>query len=165
MWPPPPFSSLGKGVLFIFSTELDLSSTPLALGKQSGRRTTIQASSNEPFQQSVYVMSEPLRSTADAALRGLLFGLDIGTITGAGPFLARDFHLRQLGLEWAFSSLLFACMARSILTGRLTDRFGRRSLLLWVAALFGNTCVETALARDFPSFLMYRFIAGPALEV
>ena len=42
-----------------------------------------------------------------AALGGLLFGFDIAIITGAGPFLSKAFSLSDLGLGWAFSSLLF----------------------------------------------------------
>jgi len=43
-----------------------------------------------------------------AALGGLLFGFDIAIITGAGPFITREFGLSDIGLGWAFSSLLFA---------------------------------------------------------
>jgi len=38
---------------------------------------------------------------------GLLFGFDLAIITGAGPFLTRHFALSDIGLGWAFSSLLF----------------------------------------------------------
>jgi len=51
------------------------------------------------------------------ALGGLLFGFDIAIITGAGPFLARHFALGDLGLGWAFSSLLFGCVIGSIVAG------------------------------------------------
>ena len=43
-------------------------------------------------------------------LGGLLFGFDIAIITGAGPFLNDHFQLDDLGLGWAFSSLLFGCI-------------------------------------------------------
>ena len=46
-----------------------------------------------------------------AALGGLLFGFDIAIITGAGPFILRAFALGDLGLGWAFSSLLFGCVS------------------------------------------------------
>jgi SP family arabinose:H+ symporter-like MFS transporter len=45
-----------------------------------------------------------------AALGGLLFGFDIAIITGAGPFITRHFALTDIGLGWAFSSLLFGCV-------------------------------------------------------
>lgn len=100
---------------------------------------------------------------ATAGLGGILFGFDIAIITGAGPFLTLRFHLSDLSLGWAFSSLLFGCVAGSIILGRLTDRYGRKRLLLWVAALFALTSVATGLAPDFRSFIVARFIGGLAV--
>lgn len=48
-----------------------------------------------------------------AAMGGLLFGFDIAIITGAGPFITHAFNLGDLGLGWAFSSLLFGCVIGS----------------------------------------------------
>src|ERR1019366_3855672 len=80
---------------------------------------------------------------ATAALGGLLFGFDIAIITGAGPFLTEHFHLSDLSLGWAFSSLLFGCVLGSLAAGRFTDSYGRRSILLWVALFFAVTSVAT----------------------
>jgi len=52
-------------------------------------------------------MSIFLGCTAD--LGGLLFGFDIAIIRGAGSYLLKEFALNDLGLGWAFSSLLFGC--------------------------------------------------------
>jgi len=98
-----------------------------------------------------------------AALGGLLFGFDIAIITGAGPYLAKEFALTDLGLGWAFSSLLFGCAVGCVIAGRLTDRFGRKKLLLLIAVMFACTSVETALASDFTSFVTARFLAGLAV--
>jgi len=98
-----------------------------------------------------------------AATGGLLFGFDVAIISGAGPFLARHFELGDLGLGVAFSSLLFGCAIGSAIAGRLSDRHGRRFVLLWIAVLFALTSIVTALAWDFPSFLAARFIGGLAV--
>ncbi|HEY2471465.1 MAG TPA: sugar porter family MFS transporter [Terracidiphilus sp.] len=98
-----------------------------------------------------------------AALGGLLFGFDIAIITGAGPYLAKQFALSDLGLGWAFSSLLFGCALGCIIAGRLTNRWGRKKLLLFIAVLFAGTSVETALAPDFTAFVVARFLAGLAV--
>ena len=100
---------------------------------------------------------------ATAALGGLLFGFDIGIITGAGPFLTQRFHLDDLSLGWAFSSLLFGCVLGSTVAGRLTDSYGRRSILLLVAALFAATSIATGLASGFTFFVVARFIGGLAV--
>jgi MFS transporter, SP family, arabinose:H+ symporter len=98
-----------------------------------------------------------------AALGGLLFGFDVAIITGAGPFITRQFSLGDFGLGWAFSSLLFGCVLGCFIAGRLTDRYGRRKLLLIVAVLFALTSIATALAPDFAVFITARFLGGLAV--
>jgi SP family arabinose:H+ symporter-like MFS transporter len=98
-----------------------------------------------------------------AALGGLLFGFDVAIITGAGPFLARHFALSDISLGWAFSSLLFGCVLGSVGAGRLTDRYGRKRMLVWVALLFAATSVATALAPSFTLFITARFLGGIAV--
>ncbi|HJY07247.1 MAG TPA: MFS transporter, partial [Bryobacteraceae bacterium] len=100
---------------------------------------------------------------ATAALGGLLFGFDIAIITGAGPFLTEHFKLGDLSLGWAFSSLLFGCAIGSSVAGRLTDFYGRKKILLFVAALFAITSLGTGVAPTFAFFIMARFIGGLAV--
>jgi MFS transporter, SP family, arabinose:H+ symporter len=101
--------------------------------------------------------------TATAALGGLLFGFDIAIITGAGPFIQQHFHLSELQLGWGFSSLLFGCIAGSAVAGRVTDIFGRRKILMFVAAMFAATSAGTALAPSFALFAAARFLGGLAV--
>jgi len=98
-----------------------------------------------------------------AALGGLLFGFDIAIITGAGPFITRHFALTDIGLGWAFSSLLFGCILGCFTAGRLTDRYGRKKLLLLVAILFSITSIATAIAPSFTVFVSARFLGGLAV--
>jgi sugar porter (SP) family MFS transporter len=98
-----------------------------------------------------------------ASLGGLLFGFDIAIITGAGPFITHEFGLSDIGLGWAFSSLLFGCVLGCFIAGRLTDRMGRKRLLLIVAALFAVTSIATAMAPTFATFVTARFFGGLAV--
>jgi sugar porter (SP) family MFS transporter len=98
-----------------------------------------------------------------AALGGLLFGFDIAIITGAGPFLMEHFKLNDLGLGWAFSSLLFGCVLGSLFAGRITDRYGRRRILMGVALLFAATSIATGEAPNFTFFIVARFLGGLAV--
>lgn len=98
-----------------------------------------------------------------AALGGLLFGFDVAIITGAGPFLMRHFALSDISLGWAFSSLLFGCVIGSVVAGRLTDRCGRKRMLVWVALLFAATSIATALAPSFTFFIAARLLGGVAV--
>jgi SP family arabinose:H+ symporter-like MFS transporter len=98
-----------------------------------------------------------------AALGGLLFGFDIAIITGAGPFLLHRFSLSDLGLGWAFSSLLFGCVLGSFLAGRFTGRYGRKRPLMVVGTLFALTSIATAASPGFFSFVVARFLGGVAV--
>jgi SP family arabinose:H+ symporter-like MFS transporter len=98
-----------------------------------------------------------------AAMGGLLFGFDIAIITGAGPFLTKQFALTDISLGIAFSSLLFGCVLGSFFAGRFTDRYGRKRMLVWVALLFAATSIATALAPNFAVFVSARFLGGIAV--
>ncbi|MES3022465.1 MAG: sugar porter family MFS transporter [Pseudomonadota bacterium] len=96
---------------------------------------------------------------------GIMFGFDIAIITGAGPFIEKEFSLSHLELGLAFSSLLFGCMLGAAAAGAMADRFGRRGVMLWVALLFAATCVATGAATDFTWFNVARFLGGLAVGV
>lgn len=98
-----------------------------------------------------------------AALGGLMFGFDVAIITGAGPFIERQFGLDALSLGWAFSSLLFGCVLGAACSGILVDWIGRKPLMLIVAVLFGVTTVVTGAAPDFNTFVFARFLGGLAV--
>jgi SP family arabinose:H+ symporter-like MFS transporter len=108
-------------------------------------------------------LSYTIYLASTAALGGLLFGFDVAIITGAGPFLAERFRLNDLSLGFAFSSLLFGCVLGSAAAGRVTDLYGRRKILLWVAILFALTSAGTGLAPSFTIFLIARFLGGIAV--
>ncbi|MGH8269660.1 MAG: MFS transporter, partial [Steroidobacteraceae bacterium] len=69
-----------------------------------------------------------------AALGGFLLGFDATVISGAVPFIRDYFGLGgasgSLALGWAVSSLGWGAMAGNLGTGVLSDRFGRRPVLL-----------------------------------
>ena len=100
---------------------------------------------------------------ATAATGGLLFGFDVGIISGAGPFLVQQFKLNDLSMGVAFSSLLFGCVIGCAVAGRITDKIGRKRVLLVVAVLFAVTSAATGLAWNFSSFLVARFLGGLAV--
>ncbi len=54
-------------------------------------------------------------------------------------------------------------MFGSVIAGRLTDTYGRRSVMQVVAFLFALTCLGTALANGFVTFFIIRFLGGLAV--
>lgn len=81
-----------------------------------------------------------------SALGGLLFGYDTGVISGAILFIRKDFSLNDNEIELVISAVLLGCVLGSPLAGALADKFGRRKLLLFAAALFTVASLLTALA-------------------
>lgn len=98
-----------------------------------------------------------------AALGGLLFGFDIAIITGAGPYLVKNFELNNIQEGWAYSSLLFGCILGAAVAGRITDAIGRKKILIMVAVLFAVTSVGSALAFSLNSLVVARMIGGIAV--
>ncbi|MFZ2642491.1 MAG: sugar porter family MFS transporter, partial [Verrucomicrobiia bacterium] len=99
-----------------------------------------------------------------AALGGLLFGYDWVVIGGAKPFFEKCFHLDSEELSgWANSCALVGCLAGSLVTGGLSDKFGRKKLLVISAFLFAVSSVLTGWAATFSWFVMWRILGGVAI--
>lgn len=71
-----------------------------------------------------------------AALAGLLFGLDIGVIAGALPFISQDFQITARAQEWVVSSMMFGAAVGAVGSGWLSFRLGRKYSLMAGAILF-----------------------------
>jgi len=96
-----------------------------------------------------------------AALGGLLFGYDWVVIGGAKPFYEKYFHLTtSFQIGWAMSSALVGCLLGSVLSGGLSDKYGRKRLLILAGLLFTGSAIGTALANNFFSFILYRLLGG-----
>lgn len=118
-----------------------------------------------------------------AALGGLLFGWDWVVIGGAKPFFEPYFNLpeiavrwgqnpvaRLLGLNteaalsgWANSCALLGCLAGAILAGGLSDKFGRKRMLILAASLFAISSLLTGWAGSFNQFIVWRILGGVAI--
>lgn len=99
-----------------------------------------------------------------AALGGLMFGYDWVVISGAEPFYKRFFALATAAEEgWAMASALVGCLLGALLSGGLSDRFGRKRLLILSAFIFIVSSIGTALAGNFVSFNAWRMAGGIAI--
>jgi len=99
-----------------------------------------------------------------AALGGLLFGYDWVVIGGAKPFFEKYFQLNSEELSgWANSCALVGCLAGSLVTGGLSDKLGRKKLLVVSAFLFAASSVLTGWATTFGWFVAWRIIGGVAI--
>ena len=99
-----------------------------------------------------------------AALGGLLFGWDWVVIGGAKPFFQRYFQLTsEAQIGWANSCALIGCLVGALLAGGLSDRYGRKRLLILSAFLFALTSIGNALAGTFSVFIFWRMLGGVAI--
>ncbi len=99
-----------------------------------------------------------------AALGGLLFGYDWVVVGGAKPFFERFFHLTNAAQSgWANSCALIGCLAGALVAGALSDKFGRKRLLILSAFLFAVTSLGNALAPSFAIFISWRMLGGVAI--
>ena len=98
------------------------------------------------------------------ALGGFLVGFDATVISGAVPFIRDYFGLGgasgSLKLGWAVSCLGWGAMAGNLAAGSLSDRFGRRTVLLLTAVLFLASSLTAALSTSFTVFVAARICGG-----
>ncbi|MBN2313012.1 MAG: sugar porter family MFS transporter [Sedimentisphaerales bacterium] len=95
-----------------------------------------------------------------AAIGGLLFGFDTGVIAGTIGGIVKDFNLNPWQEGFAVSNLIIACILGSVLTGPLTDRFGRKRMLLLAGILFTLSAVLSGLPHHYWQLVVARFIGG-----
>lgn len=98
-----------------------------------------------------------------AALAGLLFGLDIGVISGAQLYIQKEFAISDRMVEYIVSALLWGAVLGALISNFFSKRYGRRRAILASAVLFVIGALLCAAAPN-PSFLIAaRFLLGIAV--
>ena len=100
-----------------------------------------------------------------AALAGLLFGLDIGVISGALPFIARQFHINDQGQEWIVSSMMVGAAFGALGSGWMAKAIGRKYSLMIGAALFACASGLCAFAWSPAVLIIGRVFLGLAVGI
>ncbi|MDG1572248.1 sugar porter family MFS transporter [Robiginitalea sp. M366] len=94
------------------------------------------------------------------ALGGFLLGFDSAVISGAVRGITVYFEMTDAMLGFAVGCVIFGAMAGNLVAGPLSDRFGRKNVLLVVAALFTISATWSALATGYTEFIIARIIGG-----
>jgi len=100
--------------------------------------------------------------TLVAALGGLLFGYDTAVIADAIGHLRAHFHLTSAGEGFAAAIALAGCALGAGSAGFLSDRFGRKKVLILAALAFFVSALGTAFPKELAIFLAFRFLGGSA---
>ena len=98
-----------------------------------------------------------------AALAGLLFGLDIGVISGALKFIAKQFSATTFEQEWVVSSLLLGAVAGTLLSGIISKKYGRKNTLLMSAIIFSLGALFSSVSTSIGILIGCRVFLGVAV--
>lgn len=98
-----------------------------------------------------------------AALGGFLFGYDTGVISGALLFIKKDFALATQAEEFVVSSMLLAAAMSALFAGILTDKLGRRFLIICSSFLFCIGALCLGLASSYEWLIIGRVLVGIAV--
>jgi sugar porter (SP) family MFS transporter len=103
-----------------------------------------------------------LRVALAVSLGGFVFGFDASVISGAVGFVAQDFNLGDLQMGLLVGAPTLGGILSASCAGPLADLYGRRTLLLVLAALYVVSAGFSAFAPNYDVLMVARFIGGMA---
>jgi SP family sugar:H+ symporter-like MFS transporter len=95
-----------------------------------------------------------------ATIGGFMFGYDSGVINGTQKGLEAAFSLGRLGVGVNVGAILIGSAIGAFVAGRLSDRIGRRGVMLLAALLFLVSAVLAGAAPSSALFIVARIIGG-----
>ena len=94
------------------------------------------------------------------AMGGFLLGFDSAVISGAISGIRTYFEMSDWELGFSVGCVIFGAMAGNIIAGPLSDKFGRKKILLLTALLFTISALWSATATTYITFVIARIIGG-----
>ncbi|MGG7606616.1 MFS transporter [Massilia sp. BKSP1R2A-1] len=98
--------------------------------------------------------------TAICGLGGLLYGIDIGIIDPALPYLHRATSLTEGQLSLVVAAVMGGSILGSVVAGMLADWLGRRPMMVVSALLFVGSVTVIYLSQSFVPLLLGRLLQG-----
>jgi len=100
-----------------------------------------------------------------AAIGGFLFGFDTAVISGTVSLVKHDFGLNALSEGWFVSCALLGCIIGVSVSGKLSDQYGRKVVLILSAVLFLASAIGCMLSDSYQSLIIFRLIGGLGIGV
>ncbi|UCD27304.1 MAG: sugar porter family MFS transporter [Planctomycetota bacterium] len=100
-----------------------------------------------------------------AAVGGLLFGYDIGVISGAIDFVKINFELNEHWEGFTAACAMIGCIFGALLAGILSDKYGRKKVLIGTAFLYALSALWSALPHSWAELVLARFVGGLAVGI
>ena len=94
------------------------------------------------------------------SLGGFLFGFDASVISGVVPFIIPEFGLDDLQVGVVVSAPTLSGIVAGLTAGPVSDYIGRKKVLIALAALYIVSAVCSAIAPNFETLVIARFIGG-----
>ncbi len=95
-----------------------------------------------------------------AGLGGLLYGIDVGIIGGALPYLEATSHLSPAQLSVIVAAVLLGSVFSTLFAGLLADWMGRKPLMILSGALFVASIPVIALSQGYEFLFLGRLLQG-----
>jgi MFS transporter, SP family, solute carrier family 2 (myo-inositol transporter), member 13 len=95
-----------------------------------------------------------------AGLGGLLYGVDVGIIAGALPYLEATSGLNAGQLSNVVAAVLLGSVISTLFAGALADWIGRKPLMILSGLLFVCSIPVIALSRGYESLVLGRLLQG-----
>ena len=105
------------------------------------------------------------KATMVAAVGGLLFGYDTAVVAGAIGFIEKRYDLSAAMVGWIASCALIGCIVGAMFAGSLSDRVGRKKVLILSAILFAVSSAGIAYPMDLDWFVFFRLIGGLGIGI
>lgn len=102
-------------------------------------------------------------AAAVAAVGGLLFGYDTGIIASALIYVTQSFSLSTNGQEWVAAALNLGAVAGAVISGPVSDRYGRRPAIMLASVVFIIASFGCGLAPDETVLIIARLFLGVAI--
>ncbi|WP_312884154.1 sugar porter family MFS transporter [Clostridium psychrophilum] len=97
------------------------------------------------------------------ALGGLLFGYDTGVISGAILFIQKQMNLDSWQQGWVVSAVLIGAVLGAAIIGPMSDKYGRRKLILLSSIIFFAGALGSAFSPGFWALILSRIVLGMAV--
>jgi MFS transporter, SP family, arabinose:H+ symporter len=101
-----------------------------------------------------------MKATLTGALGGLLFGFDTVVISGIIDSVVKLYGLSDYGKGWTVAIALIGTVVGSFSAGVVGNKLGSRETLRLTAVLYIVSALGSALAWNWPSLMIFRFIGG-----
>ncbi len=105
------------------------------------------------------------KATVVAAVGGLLFGYDTAVVAGAIGFIEKLYNLSPTMKGWIASCALIGCVIGAMFAGTLSDKVGRKKMLVLSGILFAISSIGIAIPLSLSWFVFFRLIGGIGIGV